>query len=60
MKGGLNSISSLQNYHHNSQLFLVYQALVESYLRYGNQVWGHLPEKTLLISEDTEQGIFPH
>ena len=41
-------------------LFLVYQALIECHLRYGNLIWGHLPEKTLLTAEDARQGILPY
>ena len=45
LKGGLNSIKKLRNILLQSQLFLVYQALIESHLRYGNLIWSHLPEK---------------
>ena len=45
LKGGLNSIRKLRNILPQSQLFLVYQALIESHLRYRNLIWNHLPEK---------------
>ena len=45
LNGGLNSIKKLREISPQSQLFLVYQALIESHLRYGNLIWGHLPEK---------------
>ena len=47
LKGGLNSIRKLRDILPQSQLFLVYQALVESHLRYGNLIWGHLSDKKL-------------
>ena len=47
LKGGLTSVRNLREMLPQSQLFLVYQALVESHLRYGNLTWGHLPEKKL-------------
>ena len=42
MKGGLDSIRKLRQMLPQSKLFKVYQALVESHLRYGNIIWGHL------------------
>ena len=42
LKGGLNSISKLKHMLLQSKLFQVYRALVESHLRYGNLLWGHL------------------
>ena len=45
LKGGLNSVRKLKDILPQSQLFLAYQALVESRLRYGNLICGHLPEK---------------
>ena len=47
LKGRLNSIRNLREMLPQSQFFLVYQALVESHLRYSNPMWGHLPEKIL-------------
>ena len=47
LKGGLNSIRKLREILPQSQLCLVYQALVESHLRYGKLIWGHLPEEKL-------------
>ena len=35
-----------------SQFFLVYHALVEIHLRYGNLIWGHLPEMKLCANKD--------
>ena len=60
LKGGLTSIRKLKEILPQAQLFLVYQALLESHLRYGNLIWGHLPRKTLLTAEDTRQGILPY
>ena len=42
LKGGLDSIRKLRQLLPQSQLFQVYRALVESHLRYGNLIWGHL------------------
>ena len=42
LKGGLDSIRKLRPLLPQSQLFQVYRALVESHLRYGNLLWGHL------------------
>ena len=42
LKGGLDSIRKLRQLLPKSQLFQVYRALVESHLRYGNLLWGHL------------------
>ena len=42
LKGGLDSIRKLRQLLPQSQLFQVYRALVESHLRYGNLLWGHL------------------
>ena len=47
LKGGLSSIRSLREILPQSQFFLVYQALPENHLRYGNLMWGQLPEKIL-------------
>ena len=44
-------------------LFLVYQGLIESHLRYGNLIWGHLPEKNSAHCrryKTTRQGILPY
>ena len=60
LKGGLNSIRKLREILPQSQLFLVYEALIESHLRYGNLIWDHLHEKTLLTAEDTRQSILPY
>ena len=43
LKGGLNSIRKLREILPQSQLCLIYQALVESHVRYENLIWGHLP-----------------
>ena len=48
LKGGLNSFRNLREILPQSQLFLVYQALMESLLRYGNLMWGHLPKRRLI------------
>ena len=45
LKGGLISVRKLREILPQSQLFLVYQVLIESHLRYGNLIWDHLPEK---------------
>ena len=42
LKGGLDSIRKLRQLLPQSQLFQVCRALVESHLRYGNLLWGHL------------------
>ena len=42
LKGGLNSIRTLRHMLPQSKLFQVYRALVESHLRYGNPLLGHL------------------
>ena len=42
VKGGLDSIRTLRQMLPQSKLFQVYQALLESHLRYGNIIWGHL------------------
>ena len=42
LKGGLNSIRKLRHMLPQSKQFQVYRALVESHLRYGNLLWGHL------------------
>ena len=60
MKGELNSIRNLREILTQSRLFLVYQAPVESRLRYENLIGGHLPEKTLPLAGDLYQGILPH
>ena len=39
-------------------MFLVYQALVESHLRYGNLLWGHLPEKKLCALQKIQNMAF--
>ena len=39
---GLDSIRKLRQMLSQSKLFQVYRALVESHLRYGNLIWGHL------------------
>ena len=42
VKGDLDSIRKLRQMLPQSKLLQVYQALVESYLRYGNIIWGRL------------------
>ena len=42
--GGLASIRKLKNILPQSQLLNVYQALVESHLRYANVIWGALSD----------------
>ena len=44
MVGGLASIRKLKNILPQSQLLNVYQALVESHLRYANVIWGALSD----------------
>ena len=56
--GGLNSIRKLREILPQSQLCLVYQALVESHLRYGNLIWGHLPEKKLCALQKIQNRAF--
>ena len=58
LKGGLNSIRKLREILPQSQLCLVYQALVESHLRYGNLIWGHLPEKKLCALQKIQNRAF--
>ena len=58
MKGGLNSIRKLREILPQSQLCLVYQALVESHVRYGNLIWGHLPEKKLCALQTIQNRAF--
>ena len=58
LKGGLNSIRKLGEILPQSQLCLVYQALVESHLRYGNLIWGHLPEKKLCALQKIQNRAF--
>ena len=58
LKGGLNSIRKLREIIPQSQLFLVYQALIESHLRYGNLIWGHLPEKKLCSLQKIQDRTF--
>ena len=61
LKGGLISIRKLREIPPQSKLFLVYKALVESHLRYGKLIWGHLLyQKPLLTAEDTKQDILPY
>ena len=48
VKGGLDSIRKLRQMLPQSKLFQVYQALVESQLRYGSIIWGHLSATTKL------------
>ena len=42
LKGGLDSIRKLRQILPQTKLFQVYRALVESQLRYGHLLWGHL------------------
>ena len=42
VKGGLDSIRTLRQMLPQPKLFQVFQALVESHLRYGNIIWSHL------------------
>ena len=58
LKGELNSIRKLREILPQSQLCLVYKALVESHLRYGNLLWGHLPEKKLCALQKIQNRAF--
>ena len=61
LKVGFNSIVNLGEMLPQSQLFLVYQALMEIHLRYGDLMWGQLPEKELSsFPQYTEQDFLPH
>ena len=57
-KGALNSIRKLREILPQSQLFLVYQASIESHLRYGNLIWGHLLEKKLCSLQKIQDRAF--
>ena len=48
LKGGLDSVKKLRQILPQSKLFQVYRALVESHLRYGDLLWGHLSVIKLL------------
>ena len=58
LKGGLNSIRKLREILPQSQLFLVYQALVESHLRYENLMWGHFHETKLCTLQKMQNRAF--
>ena len=58
LKEELNSIRKLREILPQSQQFLVYQALLESPLRYGNLIWGHLPEKKLCSLQKKQDRAF--
>lgn len=57
-KAGLDSIRKLKGMLPQSQLFIVYQALVKSERRYGNLVLGHLPEMEPCTLEKDRTGRF--
>ena len=44
ISGSLKSLKELKNLISQSQLDHVYRALIESYLRYANVIWGSLPK----------------
>ena len=58
LKGGFKSIRKLEDILPQSQLCLVYQALIESHLRYGNLIWSHLPEKKLSALQKIQNRAF--
>ena len=47
VKGGFDYIRKLRQMLPQSKLFQVYQALMESHLRYGNIIWDYLPATRL-------------
>ena len=58
LKSGLTSIRKLREIILQSKLFLVYQALVESHLRYGNLICGHSPQKKLCELQKIQNRVF--
>ena len=58
LKGGLNSIVKLREILTQSQLFLVYQALILSHLRYGSLIWGQLSEMYLCALQKIQKRAF--
>ena len=54
----LASIRNITEILPQSQFFLVYQAPVESNPRYGNLMWGHLPEKKLCSLQKIQISAF--
>ena len=60
VKGGLNSIRKRREILPQLQLFLVYQALIDSHPSYGKLDMRSFARKTLLFAEDTEQDSLPH
>ena len=50
--GGLASLRKLKNILPQSQLLNVYQALVDSHLRYANMVWGALSNTKVSTHQD--------
>ena len=58
LKGGLNSIIKLRNILPQSQLFLVYHALIESHLRYGKLIWSQLPEKICSLQKIQDRAFY--
>ena len=51
-------VSQLREILPQSQLFLVYQALIESHLRYGNLIWDHLPEKLCSLQKIQDRAFY--
>ena len=47
--GGLASLKTLKNIIQQSKLCSVYYAIVESHLRYTNEIWGSLPKTKIDI-----------
>ena len=45
--GGLSSLKKLKNIIPQTKLFSVYYAIIESHLRYANEIWGSLPKTKL-------------
>ena len=45
--GGLSSLKMLKNIFPQTKLCHVYYAIIESHLRYANEIWGSLPKTTL-------------
>ena len=58
LKGCLNSVGKLTEILPQSQLFLVCQAPVESHLRNGKVLWGHLTEKKLCTLQKIQNRAF--
>ena len=58
VSGELKSIRKLRRILLQSQLFLVYQALVENRLRYQNFIWGHLPGRKLCALQKIQNRAF--